>query len=144
MSNGRLYQLNHCLYYCRYHVVWTPHYRGRVMVSYFIKQEFERIFKMISKWKHFEIYECHVADDHIHLYLSIPPKFSLSYAISILKGKSSAWIKKKIKKIPSGTFWCRGYFVSTIGINEHAIQKYIQNQGTHQLPHPTLFEKASD
>ena len=132
MSNGRLYQLSHSIYCCRYHLVWTPKYRGRVMTSSYIKTEFERIFKLIAKWKGFVIHELHIADDHIHLYITIPPKYSVAYALAILKGKSSAWIKKKTKKIPLGTFWCRGYFASTIGIADIAIRKYIQNQEKHQ------------
>ncbi|AKM81943.1 MAG: transposase IS200-family protein, putative transposase [Berkelbacteria bacterium GW2011_GWE1_39_12] len=139
LSNSRLYQLNHALYCCRYHLVWSPKYRGRVMCSTYIKQEFERIFKMIAKWKGLVIYEIHIADDHIHIYISIPPKYSVSYAMSILKGKSSAWIKKKNKKIPLGTFWSRGYFVSTIGISEIAIRKYIQNQDKQQSAQPVLL-----
>jgi putative transposase len=132
MSNGRLYRLSHSIYCCRYHLVWTPKYRGHVMSSSYIKLEFSRIFKLIANWKGFIIHEIHIADDHIHIYITIPPKFSIAYAVSILKGKSSAWIKKKNKKIPPGTFWCRGYFVSTIGISETAIRKYIQNQEKHQ------------
>ena len=128
MSNGRLYRLSHSIYCCRYHLVWTPKYRDRVMTSSYIKQEFTRIFKLIANWKGLVIHEIHIADDHIHIYITIPPKYSVAYAVSILKGKSSAWIKKKNKKIPQGTFWCRGYFISTIGITETAIRKYIQNQ----------------
>ena len=128
MANGRLYRLSHSIYCCRYHLVWTPKYRGRVLASKYIKLEFARIFKLIAGWKGFVIHEFHICDDHIHIYLTIPPKYSVAYAISILKGKSSAWIKKKNKRIPQGTFWCRGYFVSTIGISEIAIRKYIQNQ----------------
>ncbi len=109
------------------------------MASLYIKQEFGRIFKTIAGWKGFIIHEFHIADEHIHLYLTIPPKYSVSYAVSILKGKSSAWIKKKNKKIPIGTFWCRGYFVSTIGIKDIVIQKYIQNQGKEQSNQPILL-----
>ena len=128
MSNGRLYKQDHATYQCEYHLVWTTRYRGKVMVSKYIKLEFKRIFKMIAQWKGFWIKGWHVGDEHIHLYLSIPPKFSVAYAVSILKGKSSTWIKKKNRKIPTGPFWARGYFVSTIGINEYAIKKYIENQ----------------
>ena len=120
-------------------MVWTPRYRGKVMANDYIKQQLERIFKMIAKWKGLEIHTMHIADDHIHLYITIPPKFSVSYAISIIKGKSSAWIKKTNKKIPKGSFWARGYFVSTIGISEIAIRKYIENQQTRQLDQPELF-----
>lgn len=120
-------------------MVWTPRYRGKVMVSKYIKDEFERIFKTISKWKHFVVHECYVADDHIHLFITIPPKHSVSYALSILKGKSSSWIKKKTKKIPKGSFWCRGYFVATVGINEIAIRRYIKNQDKYQISQDSLF-----
>ena len=140
MSKGRLYQLSHCLYYCRFHLVWIPKYRNRVMAPTVIKQELRRIFKQIAKWKGFEIHSWHIGDEHLHLYITIPPKYSVSYAVSILKGKSSAWIKKKNKKIPKGTFWCRGYFVSTIGVSEEAIRKYIENQEKQQIDMPTLFD----
>ena len=131
--NKHLYQLNHCTYLCQYHLVWTPRYRGAVMSSMFIKAEFKRIFKAICRWKGFKIYAWHIGDEHIHLFITIPPKYSVSYALSILKGKSSAWIKKKTKKFPPGSFWARGYFVSTIGIQEAAMMRYIRNQSHHQI-----------
>ena len=139
MVNARLYQLNHSLYCCRYHIVWTPRYRGHSLSDSYIKQEFKRIFKIIAKWKGFIIHDLHIADDHIHLYISIPPKFSVSFAINVIKGKSSAWIKKNNKKIPKGPFWARGYFVSTIGITDQAIRRYIANQEAKQIDQPLLF-----
>lgn len=143
MANQRLYQLNHCTYVCQYHLVWTPRYRGKTMANNFIKQEFKRIFKMICTWKGFVIHSWHIGDEHVHLYVTIPPKYSVSYAMSIIKGKSSAWIKKKTKKIPKGSFWARGYFVSTIGINEFAIRRYIEHQQLYQVDQPRLsFWKA--
>lgn len=138
MSNRRLYQLSHCTYYCQYHIVWTPKYRGPVLSDTFIKAELKRLFKQICKWKGLTMKGWYIGDEHIHLYLSIPPKFSVSYTISILKGKSSAWIKKKTKAFPQGTLWCRGYFVSTIGIQEEAIRQYIDNQYHHQIEVPRL------
>lgn len=131
--NRRLYQLTHTTWVCDYHVVWCPKYRGKVMSDTYIKQELKRILKAICKWKGFYIHAWHVGDEHIHLYISISPKYSVSYAAALLKGKSSAWIKKKIKKIPQGTFWARGYFVSTIGLNEHQIKNYIRHQYHHQI-----------
>ena len=126
--NNKLYFLNHCTYLCQYHIVWTPKYRGRVLVSKYIKDEVKRIIKLICTWKHIVIKAWHVGDEHIHLYLIIPPKYSVSYTIGLLKTKSSYWLKKKNKRIPQGSFWCRGYFVTTIGINEIAIKTYIKNQ----------------
>jgi len=124
----KLYHLEHCTYLCQYHVIWTPKYRGKVLESKYIKTELKRIIKMICKWKHIVIRAWHIGDEHIHLYLVIPPKYSVSYCIGLIKTKSSSWIKKKNKKIPLGSFWCRGYFVTTIGVNEIAIKTYINNQ----------------
>ena len=64
----------------------------------------------------------HIGDEHIHLYVGIPPKYSISYALAILKAKSSAWLKKKTKKFPPGALWARGYFVSTVGIDEMIVK----------------------
>lgn len=139
MSNRRLYQLTHCTYICKYHLVWTPKYRGKILSDNYIKAELKRIFKMIAKWKSLTIYQWHVGDEHIHIYFSIPPKYSVSYIVSIIKGKSSSWIKKKTKKFPPGTLWCRGYFVSTLGLNEIVISKYIENQKRYQREQPKLF-----
>lgn len=138
MTNGRLYQLNHCTYLCQYHLVWTTRYRGKILTGNYIKQELKRIFKQISKWKNLQILAWHVGDEHVHLYIIIPPKFSVSYVVCLIKAKSSAWIKKKVKKIQKGSFWARGYFVSTIGINEFALKQYIENQRHNQLPQPKL------
>jgi len=79
-----------------------------------------------------------VGDEHIHLYLTIPPKHSVSFALAVMKGKSYAWIKKKNPRIPIGSSWARGYFVSTIGINKYALKKYIQNQHHQQVELPQL------
>ena len=130
----KLYKLEHCTYVCQYHIVWTPRYRGKVLADSFIKAELKRIFKFICKWKGFEIIQWHIGDEHIHLYLIIPPKYSISYAICVLKSKSANWLKKKTKKFPRGNLWARGYFVSTIGINEFAVKRYIENQNQRQVP----------
>ena len=137
-TNGRLYQLSHCTYICRYHIVWCTRYRDKVMADKYIKLELKRIFKLICRWKKFSILAWHVGDEHVHLYLAIPPKFSIAYAVCVLKAKSSTWLKKKTKKFPKGSFWSRGYFVSTIGINEFAVKTYIQNQSYHRVELPRL------
>ena len=137
-NDSRLYNLDHCTYVCQYHLVWSTKYRGKVLADIYIKQEFKRIFKMLAKWKGLKILAWHIGDEHIHLYTIIPPKYSVSYAIQILKGKSSSWIKKKTKKLPQGSLWSRGYFVSTIGINEYQIRNYINNQQRYRPESPKL------
>ena len=95
--NARLYTLSHSTYVCQYHVVWVTKYRGTTMADRYIKRELRTIFKAIAKWKGFTILQWHIGDEHIHLYVIIPPKYSVSYAIQVFKGKSSSWIKKKTK-----------------------------------------------
>ncbi len=133
MSNIKLYQLSHCKYRCQYHLVWIPRYREKVLADNYIKAELGRIFKTIAKWKGFVIRAWHIGDDHIHLVIDIPPKYSISYAMAIIKGKSSAWIKKKTKKLPRGSLWAKGYFVSTVGVDEMTIQNYVKHQEHHQV-----------
>lgn len=132
MAYRRLYQGAHCTWNCQYHIVWTPKYRGKVLSNPFIKQTLKRIFSQIAKWKGFVIHQWHVGDEHIHLFISLPPSYSIAYAIGILKGKSSTWLKKRTKKFPTGTLWGRGYFVTTVGVNEEVIRRYVQNQSHHQ------------
>ncbi len=139
-----LYHLEHCTYHCSYHIVWTPRYRGKVLSDPYITQELKRMFKHIAKWKGLTIYAWHIGDEHIHLHIAIPPKYSIAYIIQILKGKTSGWIKKKTKKFPKGVLWGRGYFVSTVGLNETAVYRYVRDQSHHQvdLVQPKLWPVA--
>ncbi len=131
--NYLLYQLEHCTYHCSYHIVWTPRYRGKVLGDIYIKQELKRMFKQIATWKDLKIYAWHVGDEHIHLHIGIPPKYSISYVIQILKFKTSGWIKKKTTKFPKGVLWGRGYFVTTVGVDEQTVRQYVENQRHHQV-----------
>ncbi len=138
--------LTHCFYDLKYHLVWTPKYRGKVLAHDKIKNELRRIFEAICKWKHWEILELNIQDDHIHLCLLGNPRDSVSYTMQLLKGKSSAWMKKKIKKAhglyEKESLWARGYFVSTIGIDEVIIRRYVKHQEKHhQVNQPSLFDK---
>ena len=137
--NRRLYQQSHATWVCDYHIVWCPKYRGKVLGDNYIKLELKRMFKYVATWKKLHIHAWHVGEEHIHLFLSIPPKYSAAYVVQVLKGKTSMWLKKKVKKFPPGTFWARGYFISTIGGNEHQIRNYINNQRHYQRDLQTLF-----
>lgn len=108
------------------------------MADNYIKAELGRIFKQIAKWKGLVITAWHIGDDHIHLVIDIPPKYSVAYVMSVIKGKSSAWIKKKTKKLPKGSLWAKGYFVSTVGVDEMTIQNYVKHQEHHQVDAPQL------
>jgi putative transposase len=146
-SNKRTIRtLSHCFYDLKYHLVWTPKYRGKVLGAEKVKSELRRIFETICKWKHWEIIELNIQEDHIHFCLLATPRDSVSYTMQILKGKSSAWLKKKIK-VKHGLYekqslWARGYFVSTIGLDEHLIRRYVKHQNHHnQTDQPSLFDK---
>jgi len=137
--------LAHSFYDCKYHLVWTPRYRGKLLINQYIKTELERILRLVCRWKSWEILELNIQEDHLHLILIIPPKYSISYAIAIIKGKTSAWIRKTNKKVNDlcykGSFWARGYFVSTIGIDEIIIRRYVKHQSKHnQKDLPQLFD----
>lgn len=137
-------KLSHCYYECKYHFVFAPKYRGKILAQDHVKTEVRRIINLICKWKGYEVLEMNIQDDHIHIVIIITPKHSISYAISIIKGKSSAWIKKSNKKYKGladrGSLWARGYFVSTIGIDEIIIRRYVKYQSSHnQTPQPSLW-----
>ena len=91
MSDYTIYQQGHCTYTCQYHIVWITKYRKALLKNKSIKQEITRILKLICKWKGFTILAWHIGAEHIHLYIIIPPKYSISYAMSIIKGKSSTF-----------------------------------------------------
>ena len=138
--------LTHCFYDLKYHLVWTPKYRGKVLGPDKIKQELRRIFESICKWKHWEVVELNIQEDHIHMCLLGTPRDSISYIMQLIKGKSSAWMKKKIKRThglyEKESLWARGYFVSTIGLDEHLIRRYVRHQHHHnQVDQPSLFDK---
>jgi len=142
LMNRRLYQLGHSTWLCSYHIVFCPKYRGKVLADTFIKSELKRMFKQIAHWKQCRINAWYIGDEHIHLYLSIPPKYSVAYIIQIFKGKTSSWIKKRTKKFPKGSLWGRGYYVSTVGLDHFQIKNYIQHQQHNQIAPPTLFEPS--
>ncbi len=140
--------LSHCFYDLKYHLVWTPKYRGKTLQSDKVKQELKRIIESISRWKQWEPIELNIQDDHVHFILLASPRYSVSYIMQILKGKSSAWMKRKIKRTRNlydkSSLWARGYFVSSIGIDEHIIRRYVKHQEKHnQVQQESLFNLLS-
>jgi len=123
--------LAHTKWNCKYHVVFSPRYRRREIYGKF-KVESGKILRELRKWKNVEIIEANAGIDHIHMLLSIPPKISVSSFIGFLKGKSSLIIFERHSnlkyKFVNRHFWCRGYYVDTVGRNKKVIQEYIKNQ----------------
>jgi len=123
--------LSHCRWKCQYHIVFIPKYRQSVLYGQ-VKADVREILKKLCDYKKVEIVEGAVCKDHVHLCVSIPPKYSVSQIVGYLKGKSALMVydkyPEKLNKW-NKSFWARGYYVSTVGnITEEAIKKYIQEQ----------------
>ena len=127
-----LYQsLSHTKWDCKYHVVFVPKRRRKVLFGN-IRKGLGPIFHALAKQKECEITEGHVMPDHVHMLISIPPKFAVSSIIGFLKGKSAITIARqfsgKQRNFMGEHFWARGYAVSTVGFNAQHIEKYIRDQ----------------
>ena len=123
--------LSHTTWNCKYHVVFAPKYRRKVFYGE-KRLEIGAILRTLCKWKGVTILEAEVCPDHVHMLVEIPSKYSVSQFMGYLKGKSSLMIYEKwgnIKyKYRNREFWCRGYYVDTVGKNTKKIQEYIAHQ----------------
>jgi putative transposase len=123
--------LAHTKWMCKYHVVFCPKYRRKI-IYHQLRKDIQQIIRDLCKWKGIEILEGHMMPDHIHLLLSISPKTSISSFMGYLKGKSAMMIFERhanLKyKFGNRQFWATGYYVSTVGLNEATIKKYIREQ----------------
>ena len=123
--------LAHTKYNCKYHVVFAPKYRRQIMYGK-IKADIGQILRKLCSQKGIEIIEANACPDHIHMLISIPPKYSVSQIMGYLKGKSSLMIFDRhanLKyKYGNRHFWCKGFYVDTVGKNKKAIAEYIKNQ----------------
>ena len=123
--------LSHTTWNCKYHIVFAPKYRRQIIYGK-IKAEIGKILRTLCDRKGVEIIEAEACPDHIHMLVSIPPKYSVSEVMGYLKGKSSLMIFDKFANMKyrygNRQFWCRGYYVDTVGKNTKKIAEYIQNQ----------------
>ena len=123
--------LAHTKWNCKYHVVFAPKYRRQAIYGR-LRTEIGKILRELCQRKGIEILEAEACPDHIHMLLSIPPKYSVSSVMGYLKGKSSLMIFDRFANLKyrygNREFWCRGYYVDTVGRNKAAIEKYIRNQ----------------
>jgi len=124
--------LNHTKWECKYHIVWIPKYRRRSLYGKIRAYLWEEIRRLAVR-KGSEILEGHIMNDHIHMLIKIPPKYSVSQVVGYIKGKSAIYVARRFgerKKYFNGQeFWARGYFVSTVGLDEEKVRKYIKEQG---------------
>ena len=136
--------LAHTKWLCKYHIVFTPKYRRKVIYNKY-REDLREILKMLCDWKGVEILEGHLMPDHIHMLVSIPPKISVSSFMGYLKGKSSLLMFDRhanLKyKYGNRKFWAEGYHVSTVGLNEATIRKYIREQENADIAQDKLSLK---
>ena len=123
--------LAHTNWNCKYHIVFAPKYRRQVIYGK-IKADIGKMLRKLCEYKQIEILEAEACKDHIHMLISVPPKYSISQVMGYLKGKSSLMIFEKYAnlkyKYGNRHFWCRGFYVDTVGRNKKAIAEYIRNQ----------------
>ena len=123
--------LCHSAWDCKYHIVWIPKYRRKAMFGS-IRKHLGEIFHDLARQKESEILEGHVAVDHVHIYISIPPKYAVAQVVGFIKGKSAISIARnfcgKQRNFVGENFWARGYYVSTVGKDAEMIKAYIKNQ----------------
>jgi putative transposase len=123
--------LSHTAWDCKYHVVFIPKCRRRTLYAQ-LRQHLGEVFRKLATQKESSVEEGHLMPDHVHMMLSIPPKYAVSQVVGFIKGKSAIHLARvygeRKRNFVGQHFWARGYFVSTVGRDEGVIRKYIQEQ----------------
>ena len=123
--------LSHTKWECKYHVVFIPKYRRKTLYKE-LRRHVGAVFRALAEQRECHIEEGHMRDDHVHMMISIPPKYSVAQVIGYIKGKSAIHIARtfmgKPRNFVGQHFWARGYYVSTVGRDETTIREYIQGQ----------------
>ena len=138
--------LSHTKWECKYHVVFLPKYRRKVLYGQ-IRQDLGEVFRELARQKESRIDEGHLQPDHVHMLVSIPPKYAVAQVVGYLKGKSAIYIARtyggRLRNFLGEHFWARGYFVTTVGHDEEAVRQYIRAQEEHErrLEQLELFKK---
>ena len=123
--------LKHTTWECKYHVVFIPKYRRKTLYVQ-LRRDLGPVFRDLAQQKECAVEEGHLMPDHVHMLLSVPPKYSVSAVMGFIKGKSAIHIARvyagRRRNFVGQHFWARGYWVSTVGKNEAAVRRYIQQQ----------------
>jgi putative transposase len=123
--------LSHTKWDCKYHIIWIPKYRKKAIFED-LRKYLGEIFRELATQKECKVLEGHLMPDHVHILLSIPPKYLVSQMVGYIKGKSAIQIARNFqgrkKNFVGQHFWARGYYVSTVGKDEDAVRAYIQKQ----------------
>jgi putative transposase len=126
----RYESLHHTKWEWKYHVVWIPKWRKRVLYGQ-LRKELGQILRGLAMQKESEVMEGTLKVDHVHMVISIPPKYSVSQVVGYVKGKSAIWVARatgKNRNFVGQNFWARGYCVSTVGLDEETIREYVRSQ----------------
>ena len=125
--------LSHSVWECKYHVVFIPKRRKKTIFGA-LRKHLGEVFRELARHKESEVVEGHLRPDHVHMCLSIPPKYAVANVVGYMKGKSAITIARrfagKARNFTGEVFWARGYFVSTVGLDEDMVRAYIRHQQT--------------
>ena len=123
--------LAHTKWECKYHVIFIPKFRRKSLFG-LLKRDLGAVFHELARQKECRIEEGHLMSDHVHMLISIPPKYKVSEVVGYIKGKSAIWIARhcegRVRNFTGQSFWARGYYVSTVGRDEKLIREYIRYQ----------------
>jgi len=123
--------LSHTRWDCKYHVVFIPKRRKKAIFGA-LRKHLGAVFRELARHKESEVVEGHLRPDHVHMCLSIPPKYAVANVVGYMKGKSAITIARRFagraRNFTGEVFWARGYFVSTVGLDEEMVRAYIRNQ----------------
>ena len=123
--------LNHTVLDCKYHVVWIPKYRKKVLYGE-LRKYFGEAIRDLAQQKESNVWEGHLMADHVHMLMSIPPKYAVAHVVGYINGKSAIYVARNFgslkRNFTGEKFWARGYFVSTLGRNDDDIREYIKKQ----------------
>jgi len=127
---------SHAIYRCEYHFVWIPKYRYQILVKE-VKPRLKDILTELCEWLDITIIEGAICSDHVHMYISMSPKYSPAQVMKLLKGKSAEYLRKEFPELSKRYWgmhiWARGYFVSTVGIDRDVIKAYVKKQIETQI-----------
>ena len=123
--------LSHTKWECKFHVVWIPKYRKKKLFTG-LRKDLGPVFRSLAEQKECQVLEGHLRPDHVHMLLSIPPKLPVSSVVGFIKGKSAIYIARNFvgrrRNFVGESFWARGFYVSTVGLDEDVVRSYIKHQ----------------
>ena len=126
----RYESLHHTKWECKYHLIWIPKSRKKVLYAQ-LRKDLGQILRGLAKQKENDVVEGTLKADHVHMVISIPPKYSVSQVVGYVKGKSAIWVARttgRNRNFVGQNFWARGYCVSTVGLDEETIRGYVRSQ----------------